>query len=107
MPIDINGLPNAQTQVNGEQNNLPGAGAEPVGHNQDNGKSSVQDTVSFSRTAVRMGKLGAVMNDTPVVDTQRVEQVRKALMNGSHEIDPLRIANKLLQFDELLGSGRQ
>jgi negative regulator of flagellin synthesis FlgM len=102
MPIDINGLPNNPTQISGDRNGLPANEREPVNRNLENGRSSVQDTVSFSETAIRMGRLGAAMDDTPVVDTQRVEQARQALADGTYKVDAQRIAEKLMQFDDLL-----
>jgi len=106
MPIDINGLSNAQAQITGDRNSLPASEREPVGLNSENGKSSVQDTVSFSETAVRMGRLGVAVDDTPVVDVQRVEKARQAILDGTYQVDPVRIAEKLMEFDNLLSGGK-
>ncbi len=105
MPIDINGLSNIQTQVTSERNGLPNSEREPVGNGSGNIRSSVQDTVSFSETAVKMGQLGVAVDDTPVVDTQRVEKVKQALMDGTYNVDPTKIAEKLMAFDNALRSG--
>ncbi len=106
MPIDINGLSNSPAQVGGDRNRLPTSEREPVGRNVENGKSSVEDTVSFSETAVRMGRLGVAMDDIPVVDSQRVEQAREAIRNGSYQVHPERIAEKLMAFDQRLAGGK-
>ena len=104
MPIDINGLSNVQTQVASERNSMPTSEREPVGNTGENGRSSVQDTVSFSETAVKMGQLGVAVDDVPVVDTQRVEKVKQALMDGTYNVDPTKIAEKLMDFDVALKS---
>lgn len=105
MPIEINGLSNLQAQITGDRNGLPTSDREPVGSSSENSRSSVQDTVSFSETAVRMGQLGVAVDDTPVVDAQRVEKVRQALADGTYNVDPTRIAEKLMDFDIALNSG--
>jgi negative regulator of flagellin synthesis FlgM len=104
MPIEINGLSNLQAQIAGDHNGLPTSDREPVGRSSENSRSSVQDTVSFSETAVRMGQLGVAVDDAPVVDTQRVEKVRQALADGTYNVDPVRIAEKLMDFDIALNS---
>jgi negative regulator of flagellin synthesis FlgM len=38
----------------------------------------------------------------PVADTQRIEQVKQAIMDGSYEIDPAKVAEKLMQFEAIL-----
>ncbi len=106
MPIDINGLPNTHTQASGDRNILPVGERKPVGQNTDNGRSSVKDTVSFSDTAVRLGRLGVAVDDTPVVDTQRVEQARQAIQDGTYNVNPARIAEKMMALENLL-SGKK
>lgn len=103
MPIDINGLSNIQNQVSGERNSLPTTDRQPIGTSSENSRSSVQDTVSFSETAIKMGQLGVAVDDTPVVDTQKVERVKQALMDGTYNVDPAKIAEKLMDLDLALG----
>ncbi|HIE55315.1 MAG TPA: flagellar biosynthesis anti-sigma factor FlgM [Chromatiaceae bacterium] len=103
MPIDINGLSNIQNQVSGDRNSLPTSDRQPVGDSGENGRSSVQDTVSFSETAVKLGQLGVAVDDTPVVDTQKVERIKQTLMDGTYNVDPTKIAEKLVDLDLALG----
>jgi negative regulator of flagellin synthesis FlgM len=69
---------------------------------QESGKSSTTDTVSLSDSAVKLGKLENTVAATPVVDTQRVEQVKQAIEDGSYTVDPARVAEKLMQFESIL-----
>ena len=42
------------------------------------------------------------MASLPVVDTQRVDAVKKALADGTYRIKPERIADKMLGFENAL-----
>ncbi len=68
---------------------------------QQTGKSSTSDTISLSEVAVRLGKLENTMANLPVVDTQRIEKIKQAIDNGSYEVDPARVADKLMQFEHI------
>lgn len=105
MPIDINGLSNIQSQVTSDRNSLPASEREPVGSSGGNARSSVQDTVSFSQTAVKMGQLGVAVSDVPVVDAQKVEKVKQAIMDGTYNVDPTKIAEKLMDLEATFESG--
>jgi len=99
MPIDINGLNNSANPVATDRSNLPDNERAPLAKTDGNGPSSVEDTVSFSDAAVRLGRLGVAVDDTPVVDTQRVEEVKQALADGTYNVDATRIAEKLMALD--------
>ncbi len=103
MAIDINGLNNPQPQVGSDRNGLTPSEREMVGRNTDNGGTSVKDTVSFSETAMRMGRLGTAVEQTPVVDSKRVEEIRQALEAGDYQVNAERIAERLMAFESLLG----
>ncbi len=45
----------------------------------------------------------ARQNDTAPVDAKRVEQVRRALADGSYKIDAGRIADRMIAMDQQLG----
>jgi len=104
MPIEITGqttnqLPSAKedTKLQVVQDNTI-----PAPSQQETGKSSTLDTVSLTDTAAMLQKMEAAMAETPVVDTQRVEDIQNALENGTYEIDATRVAEKLLSFEARL-----
>lgn len=104
MPIEITGqtttqLPSAKedAKLRVVQDNATSASSQ-----QQTGKPSTLDTVSLTDSAALLQKIEAVLADVPVVDTQRVENIRKALANGTYEIDATRVAEKLLSFENRL-----
>ena len=104
MPIEITGQTTNQPSSTKE-----GATLQVVHDNtssppsdQETGKSGTLDTVSLTDSAALLQKMEAAMADAPVVDTQRVEGIRKAIANGSFEIDSTRVAEKLLSFEARL-----
>ncbi len=102
MPIDINGLSNAQAPRSGDSSQIKGAASESASAQQSTGKSSVSDTVSLSETAIRLGQIGVAVENQPVVDTKRVEQVKQAIMDGTYSVDPTHIAERMMEFDMAL-----
>ena len=43
----------------------------------------------------------------PAVDLERIESIRKALDEGTYEIDDRRVADKLVQLERLLHGGEK
>jgi negative regulator of flagellin synthesis FlgM len=103
MSIEINGMPPAQVHGTTDDSKLGKPAGQPAVE-QETGKSSTNDTVSLSDSAVKLGKLDNTAVSAPVVDTQRVEQVKQAIREGSYEVDPAKVADKLMQFESILKS---
>lgn len=97
---NINGLPSAQTPRGSEGNQV--ARDEPTASQSETGRPSSVDTVSLSDTASRMHSLQNTLAQLPVVDTQRVENIQRAIAEGTFEIDPNRVAEKMLGFESEL-----
>ena len=101
MSIEIKGIPPSMVSSAADDSQVKQA-VEQTSTQQESGKSSTTDTVSLSDNAVQLGKLENAAVSTPVVDTQRVEQVKQAIKDGSYEIDPAKVADKLMQFESIL-----
>ena len=99
MSIDINGISSARVHAPADESQVKQQVA-----NTETGKSSTADTVSISDNAAQLGKLGNTVDSTPVVDTQRVEQVKEAISDGNYEVDATKVADKLMQFESILKS---
>lgn len=102
MSIDMNGINSGvnATRVNSSTDDAKLTQEKPA--TADTGQSSTTDTVSLSDSAKQLGRLESSVSASPVVDTQRVEAVKKAISNGEYEIDPAKVASKLMQFESAL-----
>ena len=105
MSIDINGISSPKVHGAADDTQLKQA-VEQETIKPDSGKSSTADTVSLSDNAVQLGKLDNSVVSAPVVDTQRVEQVKQAISNGTYDVDPAKVADKLMQFESILKSDK-
>lgn len=104
MPIDINGLNNVPPHVAGEtaQAQTQSVHKAPSAAQQEAGKPATGDTVSLTDAANLLKKLEKSLDALPVVDTQRTEALRRAIADGTYQVDPQRVADKLLAFDTML-----
>ncbi|NOR43549.1 MAG: flagellar biosynthesis anti-sigma factor FlgM [Gammaproteobacteria bacterium] len=103
MSIDINGISSSRVHVPPDESQVKQQ-IEQQPANTETGKSSTADTVSISDNAAQLGKLGNTVDTGPVVDMQRVEQVKQAISDGTYEVDATKIADKLMQFESILKS---
>ncbi|MCP4429526.1 MAG: flagellar biosynthesis anti-sigma factor FlgM [Gammaproteobacteria bacterium] len=103
MAIEINSITSTKAQRSTDDTKLNQSSDQPAAQ-QETGKSSATDTVSLSDDAVQLGKVEHSVATTPVIDTQRVEQLKQAIANGSYEVDAGKVADKLMQFESILKS---
>jgi negative regulator of flagellin synthesis FlgM len=61
------------------------------------------DQLKLSDKASQLKALESEIASLPVVDTQRVQDVQRTIATGSFEIQPARVADKLLTFEAGLG----
>lgn len=61
------------------------------------------DQINLSNKAAQLQAMEAEISNLPVVDTQRVQDVQRTLATGSFEIEPARVADKMLSFEAGLG----
>ena len=62
-------------------------------------KPAQTDTVSLTDTAARLKELEMGLASQPVVDTQRVQSVQSAINDGTFEVDPDSVAEKMIDFE--------
>ncbi len=105
MSIDINGISPSKVHAPTDDNQLKQP-AEQQPAKSETGKSSTADTVSLSENAVQLGKIDNTAIAAPVVDTQRVEQIKQAISDGSYKIDAEKVADKLMKFESILTSDK-
>ena len=64
--------------------------------------SQTEDTVNLTRTALLLRQLEDVVQNTPVVDSDRVQSIKAQLTAGSYEIDDQRTADRMLRAEREL-----
>lgn len=61
------------------------------------------DQVVLSQEAQTLGRLQAKINTAPDIDLEKVAEIRRAIAEGRFEINPERIAENMLNQNDLLG----
>lgn len=100
MMIDSNSTLN--TATNSAKSRAPAADATS-GSARDTKPDSQASDVSLSSRAQQLSRLEAQVSNSPDVDSDRVAELQKAIADGSFNIDPERIADKMLQQDDVFG----
>ncbi|HOP15788.1 MAG: flagellar biosynthesis anti-sigma factor FlgM [Gammaproteobacteria bacterium] len=63
------------------------------------GQTAGGDQLKLSNQAAQLQALEAEIANLPVVDTQRVQDVQRTLATGSFQVEPARVADKVLTFE--------
>jgi negative regulator of flagellin synthesis FlgM len=93
------GFPGVQTQRSTDGVQVQVSRTEPTRQQQETGRPSSVDTVSLTDTAARLRSLENTLANLPVIDAQRVEDIQRSIAQGTFEVDPKRVADKLLRFE--------
>lgn len=97
MPNKIDGVGQRPVQVTGRD-------AKPQRPETDKPQQeNTVDTVQLTDSAKQLRQLEEILANQPVTDAKRVEEIKEAIASGEYEINPERIAEKLLQLDKELG----
>lgn len=65
-------------------------------------KAGAKDEVVLSQEAQTLGRLQAKINSSPDVNLDKVDEIKRAIAEGRFEINPERIAENMLNQDDLL-----
>jgi negative regulator of flagellin synthesis FlgM len=108
MVIDFNRLNNAATSANTGRTSSTQTSNEAVQGSQsstvakdETQQSSVKsgESVELSSEAQQLQKISEKLNDQPIVNNERVTQLKQAIADGSYQVDSKRVAQKLLDFE--------
>ena len=99
MAIEITGQQTTHQPGSNENTAAKVDRTEPTATQMETGKPSNTDTVSLTDTATLLQKVDNILVNTPVVDIQRVEGIRQLIADGRYQIDPDRVADKIIQFE--------
>ena len=104
MASDIPGIPPIPPPVTGE---TAQGGAADRGRNTSDGPAATTtaDTVTLTPQASRLKRIESGLGAQSVIDSARVEQLRSAIDAGRYEINPLRVAEKFIQFETSIDNG--
>lgn len=63
-----------------------------------------QDSVSLTQSAQQLTQLQKKNNDSPTINQEKVEKLKKAIESGEYKINPERLAQNIAKFEsELFG----
>ncbi len=97
-----NGFNNAnQTNTTRERGGVDNNAKAPSETSQENKLGNVGDKVVLSPEAKAFGKLSSAVAQAPEVDSEKVANIKKAIAEGNFEVNPERIAAKMLQQEDL------
>jgi negative regulator of flagellin synthesis FlgM len=99
---NITGFSANQAQQRTESSQVQVGRSEPSARQQETGRPSTVDTVSLTDTAARLRQMENTLAQLPVVDNQRVEEIRRAIAEGTFEVDPKRVAEKMVGLEKEL-----
>lgn len=102
MTMEINGLPPGPKRAETEAPAAPRKQADAA--DVERSRPSAADAVSLTDIGTRLREVEKKLPELPVVDPQKVEEIRKALADGTYRVDAERVAAKLVQFEHLLDS---
>jgi negative regulator of flagellin synthesis FlgM len=95
-------------KIDGTTPRSPVSGPSPLPARQESAPSPAPstDTVALTDTARLMQRVENMLANVPPTDRARVDAVRQALANGAYEIDPERVAARIVRLEREL-SGRR
>ena len=62
-------------------------------------EANERPSVNFSQQAQQLQAIEERLRDLPEVDSERVNQIKQAIADGSYKVDSNRIADKLVSFE--------
>ncbi|MDV7104078.1 flagellar biosynthesis anti-sigma factor FlgM [Vibrio sp. TH_r3] len=79
--------------------------SESGASNSDSVKESrsSQDSVSLSQQGKAIGQLHQDMASQPSFDSAKVAAIKEAISNGSYRVDPEKLADNIMKFENELG----
>jgi len=106
MAIEISGSTGSHTNIIGEsqKQQLQTAQQNGVAPAAAVASSNSADTVKLTGTASQLRGLEQQLAAQPVVDTQRVSAIRHEINSGQFMVNPERVADKMIQIENLISS---
>ena len=103
MSIEITGLPTASVGKNGGSVEVHPSSNSANQQGQNAGQTPT-DQITITSSAVNLQEAERALKVVPVVDSDKVEQLRLAIKNGEYEVDPAKIAENFINLESALYS---
>lgn len=105
MATDVNGVSGAIGQPGRLVTTREGT-ASPANAGSARGAPGPSDDVVALHYVSRARELAESVRGLPVVDARRVQTVRNALASGHYQVDPARVADRLVAFESQIDACR-
>ncbi len=69
---------------------------------ESNKTPAQQDAVSLSQQSKAVSKLQKDMSASPAYDSAKVAAIKEAITNGSYKVDPEKLADNMIKFENEL-----
>ncbi len=99
MAININGINPPQSSHARGKDKVQGTPNESPASSGVSAKVDGTDQVELSRQAKTLQELEAKLAGYPEVNQQKVQILRKALREGTYQVDPARLAAKIVKYE--------
>jgi|TARA_Y100000310_G_scaffold95435_1_gene93254 negative regulator of flagellin synthesis FlgM len=99
MTININGFNSTQGNPAKGKDKVQGTSNESSASTGTSAKADSTDQVKLSPEAKTLQQLETQLAGFPEVHPEKVELIRKALREGSYQVDPTRLAAKIANFE--------
>lgn len=73
------------------------------GNTSESKGSASADSVSLSQQGKALGQLQQQMATQPSFDSAKVAAIKEAIANGSYTVDPEKLADNMMKFEDELG----
>ncbi len=102
MGIEIGSTPNIGVNDAGDTKRTETEKQQQTATEKSSSSPAATDSVQLTQSGKQLSELANRLDKIPSVDSERVEAIKKAIADGSYEIDAERIASKLTNFESLL-----
>lgn len=98
MAVEITGVPGAPA-TNKQVEQTGASGTSTVDPKTSLPGTATADSFTVSQQAEKLRVIESTINTQPDVDGARVESLKTAIDAGSYDIDPTRVAEKLIELE--------
>ncbi|MBS0611931.1 MAG: flagellar biosynthesis anti-sigma factor FlgM [Proteobacteria bacterium] len=105
MPNKIEGYKSSQSLLSSAAKGAKAGAVERTGSHlrpTENAEAGAADQVTLTQSARDLQQVATAVANAPVVDSNRVEMAKRAIDNGTYQVNAGKIADKILQFEKLL-----